>query len=129
MFINKKSIATSIVLTIITCGFYGLYWLACMANDINALEDNHEGTTGGTVVLLSVVTCGIYSIYFIFQASKRVYFLFEDYGVRTSDNSVVNLILMIANYFVGTSLVAFAILQNDINHLIDAKANAESVQE
>lgn len=125
MFINKRSIATSIILSIITCGLYGLYWIACMANDINALEDNHEGTTGGTVVLLTIVTCGIYGIYFIFQASKRVFFLFEDYGVRTSDNSIINLILTI----VGVGLVAYAILQNDINHLIDAKANAQSVQE
>ena len=129
MFVNKRSIAASIVLTLITCGIYGLYWIACMANDLNALEDNHEGTTGGMVVVLSIVTCGIYTVYFIYQASKRVYFLFEDYGVRTSDNSTVNLILMIGGYIVGgVSLVAYGILQNDMNHLIDAKANAETAQ-
>lgn len=121
MFINKRSIAASIVFSIITCGLYMFYWIACIANDLNALEDNHQGTTGGMVVILTIITCGIYGLYFVWQSSKRVYFLFEDYGVRASDNAVINLILAIF----GFNIVSYAIIQNDMNHLIDAKACAE----
>lgn len=118
MFINKRSIVVAILLSIFTCGLYSLYWLACIANETNALEESHVGPTGGTVVLLSIVTCGIYGIYFVYTISKRIFYLFEDYGVRTSDNSLINVILEIF----GLAIVAYAIIQNDMNNLIDIKS-------
>lgn len=122
MFVNGRNIATAVVLSIITCGLYPIYWIACMADDINALERNEMGTSGGMVVVLTILSCGLYLLYYMYMASKRVYYLFLENGMHVSDNSIVNLLLMIASYFIpGAYIVAFAILQNDLNTLIQTK--------
>ena len=61
-------------------------------------------------------------LYYIYMASKRVYYLYLDHGMRVSDNSIVNLLITMASYFIpGAYIVAFAILQNDLNTLIHTK--------
>ncbi len=56
--VRKKDIVVCIILTIITCGLYNLYWLICLAEDINTLS-NEADTSGGMVLLLTIITCGI----------------------------------------------------------------------
>jgi len=122
---NKRSVTMCIVLTIVTCGLYGIYWLYAMANEINALEDNYVAPSGASVVLLSIVTCGLYHIYYIFMASKRLFYLFDSNGIQCSDNALINVLLCIACYFVpGAYIVAYAIMQNDINRLVDDRLHA-----
>lgn len=122
--IAKRSIVSCILLSIFTCGLYYIFgWLPGIANDVNNLDRGTRGPDGVTVILLTIVTCGIYGIYFVYTASKRIYYLFEDANMRASDNSIINLILFVANYFVPLlSLVALAIMQNDINNYLDANA-------
>ena len=124
MYMYKRNVVVCILLTIVTCGLYGIYWLACMANDVNALEDNYTAYSGATVAVLSFLTCGLYLLYYVYMASRRIFFLFEDCGYRVSDNSIINMLLCIASYFIpGAVLVAFAIMQSDLNKLIDIRAN------
>ena len=33
--VRRKSIPLCILLSIVTCGIYGFYWVACLANDTN----------------------------------------------------------------------------------------------
>lgn len=33
--IQQRNIAMCIILSIVTCGIYGLYWYACLTNDTN----------------------------------------------------------------------------------------------
>lgn len=124
MYMYKRNIVVCILLSILTCGLYGLYWLACIANDINALEEEYTNYSGGMVVVLTILTCGLYLLYYVYMASRRIFYLFEDCGYRVSDNSIVNLLLSIASYFVpGAIYIAFAIMQSDINKIIDIRAN------
>ena len=49
--INQRSIAVAIVLSIVTCGIYMLYWLYCVANDLNIASGEENDASGGMVVL------------------------------------------------------------------------------
>ncbi|MEG1477520.1 MAG: DUF4234 domain-containing protein, partial [Oscillospiraceae bacterium] len=56
---RNRNIALCIVLSIVTCGIYDLYWWACLADEGN-IGAGVPGTSGIGVVLLSFITCGIY---------------------------------------------------------------------
>ena len=44
--IQKRDIAICIILSLVTCGIYGLYWLSCLADDVNTVSDNPGDTSG-----------------------------------------------------------------------------------
>ena len=37
--IQERNIVTCIILSIITCGIYGIYWEICLVNDLNVAAD------------------------------------------------------------------------------------------
>ena len=53
--IERRNIAVCIVLTLVTCGIYGIYWIVCLTNDVNTVSGDVNGTSGGMVVLLTIV--------------------------------------------------------------------------
>ena len=68
MTLEKKNIATCIILTFVTCGFYGIYWFYCMISDINTISEDPDSMSPIIVILLSIITCGIYSVYWFYKA-------------------------------------------------------------
>lgn len=48
--IQERNIALCILLTIVTCGIYGIYWMICMVNDLNTAADCPGDTSGGIVL-------------------------------------------------------------------------------
>lgn len=70
--IQRRSIVVCILLSLVTCGIYGLYWLACLANDTNTASGRNNDTSGGMVVLLSIITCNIYQIYWMYKAGEKI---------------------------------------------------------
>lgn len=58
--IEQRNIALCIILSIITCGIYGLYWIYKLTEDVNTLKGDPNATSGGIVILLGIITCGIY---------------------------------------------------------------------
>ena len=114
---KQRSIGVSILLTILTCGLYGLYWIVCVANDVKDLTGTEKGTSGGMVLLLSIITCNIYWLFWVYKAGQAI----DDYrvsmGKSASNKSIVYLLLS----FFGLDIIALALLQSDINDLIEAK--------
>lgn len=110
--VSKKSIPLCVVLTIITCGLYGLYWFYSLSEDA-ALLGNDNSFSGGMSILLCIVTCGIYGIYWCYKVGKLLFNAFDSRGMRASDNSVLYLVLGLF----GLGIVNFCIMQNDINQL------------
>ncbi len=108
MNVQERSIGLAIVLTIVTCGIYGIYWLICLADDMNTLADDGENTSGGIVFLLSLVTCGIYGVYWAYKQGQRVDTLKGNAGGSTG------ILYLCLNLF-GLSIVTYALLQNEIN--------------
>lgn len=55
----ERSLPVSILLTIITCGIYGIYWFIVLTDEVNQ-HSGEDDTSGGIAFLLTLVTCGIY---------------------------------------------------------------------
>ena len=111
--IARRDIAVAIVLSIVTCGIYGIYWFVNLVNDLNVASDTPGDTSGGMVFLLSLVTCGIYGIYWYYQAAKKVSYITNKYSGIASDNSVLFLLLAIF----GFGIVNDALIQNELNKI------------
>ena len=54
--IQKRSVATAIVLSIITCGLYSIYWMIVLNDDTNRLCNKTGDMSGGMVFLLTLIT-------------------------------------------------------------------------
>ena len=110
--VKNRNIALCVVLSIITCGIYGIYWLVCLVDDLNVASGRTGDTSGGMVFLLSLITCGIYGIYWMYKAGEKVAYIKQrNTGEVDSSSSVLYLILGI----VGFGIVAYALIQSELN--------------
>ncbi len=118
---TQRSIATSIILTIFTCGIYGIFWFISLTDDIKNASDDDSIPSGGTAFLLTLVTCGIYGIYWAYRMGKGIMRAKEIAGYKNiTDNSVLYLVLQIF----GFAIVNYALMQNELN-IIGQKSQAE----
>lgn len=108
--VQRRELVVCIILTIVTCGIYGLYWLACLTDDTNRLA-NANDTSGGMVVLLTIVTCGIYEVYWGYKQGGKIDSIKASRGLPTSDSAVVYLLLCLF-----LPIVAYALMQNELNN-------------
>jgi hypothetical protein len=109
--IGSRSIPLYIVLSIITCGLFSIYWMYTLNQEINQLS-GENGTDGGMVILLSLITCGIYSLYWLYKMGERC----DRIKGGTGDTSVLYLILGL----IGFSIVCYGLMQDTINKAIGA---------
>lgn len=110
--IQRRDILVSIILTIVTCGIYGLYWFACIVNDINTLYGDPNAQSGGMVILLTIVTCGIYGVIWAYHAGEKIDQIKTHRGMPAGNGGILYAIL-----FLFGSIIAYALIQNEINNL------------
>ena len=110
--IPVRSIPLAIVLSIITCGIYGLYWVYCVVTDLNTASGEVDDMSGGLVILLSIVTCGIYMLYWFYKAGGKVNKI-QYLDGRSQDSSLGILYLLLT--FFGLSIVTLALIQSELN--------------
>ena len=108
--IARRDLAVTIILSIVTCGIYGIYWFIMLTEDVNTLTNDHK-TSGGTAFVLTLITCGIYGIYWAYSMGKRMYEYQQSRGEVASDNSVLYLVLELF----GFGIVTYALLQDTLN--------------
>lgn len=108
--VKQRNIAIAIILSIVTCGIYGIIWLIGMTDDA-AYLNNDDKMKGVTVFLLTLVTCGIYGYYWAYKMGKTMNEIGTKKGVQIADNSVLYLILEIC----GLGIVNYCLIQNDLN--------------
>ena len=107
---NRREIAISIILSLVTCGIYGLIWLAGLNDDINSLSGENGATSGGMVVLLSIVTCGIYLLYWYYTAGKRL----KTVTGETGSDEILYLVLGLF----GLGIISMALMQDKVNKIV-----------
>ena len=110
-YIKKRNIAVCIILSIVTCGIYGLYWLYQLTEDTNALTGDANATSGGMVILLSIVTCSIYLWYWLYKQGERIDAVKTANGMPSSNSGIIYIILGI----VGLSIISYCLMQSEIN--------------
>ena len=112
-----RSLPLNIILTIVTCGIYGLYWFVVLTNDVNQLSGRRNDTSGGMALFLSIITCGIYSIYWAYKLGEKMSIIKTLYYGRDSSDSILYLILQI----IGLPIITYALAQNEINTIIEGR--------
>lgn len=116
MTVRNRSIALCIILTLVTCGIYGLYWLYCLAEDVNLVTARPNGPSGGLVLLLSIVTCGIYSLYWLYRAGDDLDRRRAAQGQVMGHLGILYLLLAIF----GFSIISYALMQSELNEYAEA---------
>jgi hypothetical protein len=109
---EQRSVAVAVILTLITCGIYGIYWFIVLTNDVGKVSGDHD-FTGGKHFLLSLITCGIWTYVWSFQVGRHVEQAQHQRGWHASDNALIYLIL---NFF-GLGIVVMALVQSDVNKM------------
>ena len=111
---KKRSIGVCILLSIVTCGIYGIIWLVQMVDELNAAAGETNATSGIMVFLLSLVTCNIYSWYWFYKAGELVNRASGAHGGTQDQNrGILYLILSI----IGFNIISMALIQDELNKL------------
>lgn len=110
MNIKSRNIVVAIILTIVTCGIYGIYWGICMARDAVSVKDPSDSGVLEIVLILFLPFLGF------FLAEKKLAEGCAEKGIPHNDNSIIYLILGI----VGLGIVNYCMMQNDLNKLANA---------
>ncbi len=110
--ITSRSIPMAIILSIITCGIYGLYWQYHLVNDLNSASGHENDTSGGMVILFTIITCNIYGLFWDYTAGSKVGEIQEfDHRPRDGYLGILYLVLDL----VGFGVVSMALIQNELN--------------
>ncbi len=112
--VPSRSIPLYLILTIVTCGIFGLYWIVCLVNDLNTAAGTQNDTNGIVVLLLDIVTCGIYGLYWMYKAGEKVGMIKQRRGIPVSGNDgILYLILQL----IGLGIINYCLIQNEINQV------------
>jgi Domain of unknown function (DUF4234) len=106
-----RGIAACVLLTLFTCGIYGMYWQYKQFQTINAWLGREEHNFL-TYFLLSLITCGLYSIYYEYRFAQTVQDVQRSRGMVVNENLPLIAVLMA---FFGFYFVTWAIEQQEIN--------------
>lgn len=110
--IKNRNIALFVILSIVTCGIYGYYWLYCVNEDVNK-SLNEQDMSGGMVILLTIVTCGIYGIIWAYQTGNKITKIKRMMGDQYAESNL-GVLYLVLSLFV-TFIVPLALAQNELN--------------
>ena len=102
-----RSIALDILLSLLTCGIYYIYWQYRQMEAINAMLKKPKYSFAAWAIL-TLITLGLYHIYHEYRKSQDI-----DQALGRS-SSVEPLVVILLTVF-GLALVADAIQQSSIN--------------
>ncbi len=106
MTLKRREVLNVVLLSLVTCGIYSIYWLIVTTDDLNAMEDNPSNTSGLVCFLLSLVTCGIYTFFWYYRMGQRI--------SRLNGNESLPLIGVLCA-LLSVGIVSQAIYQDEIN--------------
>ena len=106
--IKKRDIVTSIILSIITCGIYGIFWFISITDDVRIASGD--------------VTCGLYGFYWAYLMGKAMVQAKAKYNMPADDNAMLYVILQIF----GLGIVTYCLVQSDLNRIAEIGMNKEA---
>lgn len=107
MAIKQRNIITSILLSIVTCGIYGIYWVIMLAREAVSVKDPSDNGLLEIVLMLFLPFLGI------FLAEKKLAEGCAARGIPHTDNSILYLVLGL----VGLGIISICLMQNDLNKI------------
>ncbi len=113
----KINIAKAIILTIVTCGLYNIYWQYLQMNTVNLLLGRQQFSFMRWF-LLTLVTCGLYHIYHEYVFGRAISEAQQMYEVPVPGENLATTSLILS--IIGLAIISDAIQQREINNTIDA---------
>ena len=107
----QRNIVVSIILSIVTCGIYGIIWMIKLNDELNALANKQGATSGGMVFLLTLITCGIYGWFWFYKMGENVDAIKNSRGEASSNSPIIYLVLGLF----GLGIVNYCLMQDTIN--------------
>ena len=94
---TTRSLVTYILLSIVTCGIYGLYFTYALARDMNEMCEGDGENTPGLLpfILLSLVTCSIYQFYWYYKLGNRIQANCAKREINVTENGTTILLWML----------------------------------
>lgn len=114
---TDRNIIMYVLLTLVTCGIYGYYFIYKLAQDVNEMcKDDGQSTPGlAAFILLSLVTCGFYAYYWYYQLGNRLQANASKYGITVAENGTTILLWCIVGLLVcglGPYIAMHLIIKN-----------------
>lgn len=109
--LEVRSIVLCIILSLVTCGIYSLYWIYVLAEDMKRASRDPNAPSGGMVLLLSIVTCGIYQLFWMYRQGETIDRIKQSIGVFSNNTGIIYLVLSLF----GLSIVSMALMQDELN--------------
>lgn len=121
MITTNRGLVKYILLSLLTFGIYGLWFVHGVAKDANIICYGDGKKTAGLikVILLSIITCGVYSYFWHYNIGNRLAENAIRYGLEFSENGTTILIWMIVGmitFGIG-NFVVISILSKNMNLL------------
>ena len=111
----SSNIAMDVVLTLITCGIYNLFWQYRQMKCLNTFLAREEFNFW-MWFFLSLITCGIWHIFMQYQMGRAIVTIQEKLG-KTVNTSLPGLSVILT--VLALSVVTDAIHQNEINDFFE----------
>jgi hypothetical protein len=121
--IKKRSYAAVIVLTIITFGIYGLYFIYRLAKDMNTLCEGDGKKTRGLLFcfFIGLITIGIYNLVWLFMLGDRIQDNAPRYGLSFKESGgTILLWYLLGSFIIVGPFIAHYIIIKNINALAEA---------
>ena len=119
--VQRKNIAVAIILSIVTCGIYGIIWFININDDVNRVSGNTGATSGGVAFLLPIVTCNIYGLYWMYKMGERLDTAAAQHNQAPQSRGMLYLLLS----FFGLSIVSYALMQDSLNSYASDEPSAQ----
>ncbi len=110
MNIKSRNIVTAIILSIVTCGIYGIYWAICLARESVSVKDPADNALLEIILFLFLPFIGF------FLAEQKLAAGCAEKGIPHKDNSIIYLVLGL----VGLGIVNYCMMQNDLNKIAES---------
>jgi hypothetical protein len=108
------SIPLYLILTLLTCGIFNLYWNYLQMEACNGLLKRVEFRFGYWI-LFTLLTCGIYHIFYQYKMGAAIVELQRNYNKAVFDAlPVISVVVTV----LGLSIVVDCIHQHEINKLV-----------
>lgn len=94
---NNRSLLKYILLSIVTCGIYGLFFIHTLARDVNVICGADGKNTPGLLKLwlFTILTCGIYAYIWYYNLGNRLAENAPRYGLTFAENGTSVLMWML----------------------------------
>ncbi len=115
--VEKLSLISMLLLSIITLGIYGMYWITKLADIVHTLVGRRTTASGGKLIFYTLITFGIYGIVFYYNISNSLNEAKDQRNMQGDRISAGTCVFFMLVPFLG--LVSLYWIISAVNEIID----------